>query len=237
MANNYFEFKQFTIYQDKAAMKVGTDGVLLGAWARVDKASRILDIGTGTGLIAIMCAQRNSEAIIEALEIDNLASEQAQENIDICPWTSRLSIINKSLQDYNPSEKYDSIISNPPFFVNSTKAACNKKSTARHTDSLPFEDIIAFAIKHLNTDGILSIVLPIVEGEEFISIAHSIGMFINRKTLVIPKPGSIPKRILMELSTCESDVELSELISETEQRHFYTDDYKALTGDFYARMK
>ena len=237
MANNYFEFKQFTIYQDKAAMKVGTDGVLLGAWASVDGASKILDIGTGTGLIAIMCAQRNIEARIDALEIDDLASEQAQENIDICPWTSRISILNKALQDYKPSKKYDSIISNPPFFVNSTKATCNKKSTARHTDTLSFEEIITFTIEHLNINGKLSIVLPIIEGEEFISIAHSMGMFLNRKTLVIPKLGANPKRILMELSLYESNLEVSELISETEQRHFYTDEYKALTGDFYARMK
>lgn len=237
MANNYFEFKQFTIYQDKAAMKVGTDGVLLGAWASVDKASNILDIGTGTGLIAIMCAQRNNNAQIEALEIDDLACEQAQENINDCPWTSRISVLNKALQDYQPEKKYDSIISNPPFFVNSTKASCNKKSTARHTDTLSFQDIVSFAIEHLNKSGKLSVVLPIVEGEEFISIAHSMGMYLNRKTIVIPKPGAKAKRILMELSLFETDIIISELTSETEHRHFYTDDYKALTGDFYARIK
>lgn len=218
-------------------MKVGTDAVLLGAWTNVHEACRILDIGTGTGLIAIMCAQRNAKAFIEALEIDNMASEQASENIDACPWTSRLSIVNKALQDYTPSENYDLIVSNPPFFVNSTKASCEKKSAARHTDTLPFEDIISFSLKHLNSEGRLSIVLPVVEGEDFINKAISMGLFLKRKCLVIPKPGAQAKRILMEFSLYESIVENTELTTETEERHYYSEAYKALTGDFYARLK
>jgi tRNA1Val (adenine37-N6)-methyltransferase len=237
MANTYFEFKEFTIYQDKAAMKVGTDGVLLGAWAHVSGASRILDIGTGTGLIAIMCAQKNTDASIEALEIDDMACEQARENIASCPWSSRLRVINKALQDFTPEHKYDSIISNPPFFVNSTKTACNKKTQARHNDTLPFEKIIAFAIENLNDEASLSLILPVVEGDDFISKALAMGMFLKRKCMVIPKPGAKPKRILMELSLVESQCEHTELTSETEERHYYTEAYKALTGDFYARMK
>lgn len=237
MANNYFEFKEFKIYQDKAAMKVGTDGVLIGAWAHIDKASRILDIGTGTGLIAIMSAQRNSSSTIDALEIDSLASEQAQENINNCLWSSRINLFNISLQEYVPKEKYDAIISNPPFFINSTKTICNKKTTARHTDSLPFEEIIKFTLSYLNTNGKLSIILPVLEGEEFISLALQQKLYCTKKTIVIPKPGAQAKRLLMEFSLSFSNMDISEFTTETEERHFYTEEYKELTGAFYARLK
>jgi len=237
MANNYFEFKQFKIYQDKAAMKVGTDGVLLGAWASVSDASRILDIGAGTGLIAIMCAQRNSTAHIDAIEIDELACEQAQENIDACPWTSRIKLFNNPLQKFSTKEKYDSIISNPPFFINSTKANCSKKSTARHTDTLPFEEIISFSIENLSDKGTLSIILPIVEGEIFISKAVNMGLFCARKTFVIPKPEAEPNRLLIEFTLLENDTVISSLTTETLQRHYYTEEYKNLTGEFYARLR
>jgi len=237
MANNYFEFKQFKIYQDKAAMKVGTDGVLLGAWASINEASNILDIGAGTGLIAIMCAQRNENAHIDAIEIDELASEQAKENINACPWTTRISITNKALQNFIPVSKYDAIITNPPFFVNSTKTSCDKKTTARHTDTLPFEEIINFSLKHLTPKGKLSVVLPVTESETFINIALEQKLYCTRKTIVIPKPGAQAKRLLMEFSPLYSKMITKTFTTETEQRHFYTEEYKELTGEFYARLK
>ena len=121
MANDYFQFKQFTIRQEKCAMKVGTDGVLLGAWADVTQARRLLDIGTGTGLIAIMAAQRNPELIIDAIEIDPAAFEQARENANNTPWRERIHIFQGKVQTFAPAYKYDTIVCNPPFFINSTK--------------------------------------------------------------------------------------------------------------------
>ncbi len=150
-------------------MKVGTDGVLLGAWADCDNAKRILDIGTGTGLIALMMAQR-SQAQIDAIEIDEHASEQAIENVNRSPWASRVNVINKSLQDYSKVENkaYDLIVSNPPYFQNSMFAPDKKRTDARHNSNLELEDLLKGAKKLLSNDGKLSIILPYLEGNMFI---------------------------------------------------------------------
>lgn len=233
MANNYFEFKQFTIYQDGSAMKVGTDGVLLGAWADTTGKRNILDIGTGTGLIAIMAAQRNEDAMIDAIEIDPEAGKQAKENTDRTEWANRINVIISSLQDFTPEKKYDLIVSNPPFFNNSTKAAGKQRTDARHTYSLPHNELVLFAKKHLSENGVLSVVLPVKEGEDLIKFAENGNMFCSRKTFVIPKLGSQPKRLLLEFSAnmCETNIEY--FTSETETRHIYTKEYKKLTKDFY----
>jgi len=233
MANNYFEFKQFTIYQDGSAMKVGTDGVLLGAWADINNKKNILDIGTGTGLIAIMAAQRNSNALIDAIEIDSEASKQALENVKRTKWCDRINVINISLQDFITDMKYDLIVSNPPFFNNSTKAAEKQRTDARHTYSLPHHEIILFAKNHLSDNGILSLILPIKEGEELITFGVNNQLYCSRKTFVIPKPGSQPKRLLLEFSVHNCDTQIDYFTSETEKRHIYTDEYKKLTKDFY----
>lgn len=237
MANSYFEFKQFTINQGNTAMKVGTDGVLLGAWAKIKNASTILDIGTGTGLIAIMSAQRNSSALIDAVEIDDSSSRQAIENVNNCPWSSRISVYNKALQDFYPMLKYDSIISNPPFFINSTKASCSKKSTARHTDTLSFDDIIFFAVKNLSEKGVLNIILPVVEGELFIKKAAVKGLFCSKKTFIFPNSETKAHRLLLEFSLIENVTDISHFTIETLQRHYYTEEYKNLTGEFYTRLR
>lgn len=233
MANNYFEFKQFTIYQDGSAMKVGTDGVLLGAWANTDGKKNILDIGTGTGLIAIMAAQRNSEAMIDAIEIDPESGKQAEENVERTEWSNRINIIVSSLQDFVPEKKYDLIVSNPPFFNNSTKAAGKQRTDARHTYSLPHTDLIIFAKEYLSEEGILSVVLPVIEGEVLIDFAIKNGIFCSRKTFVVPKPGSQPKRLLIEFSRQKCETKEEYFTSETETRHVYTEEYKELTKEFY----
>jgi tRNA1Val (adenine37-N6)-methyltransferase len=233
MANNYFEFKQFTIYQDGSAMKVGTDGVLLGAWANTNNKKHILDIGTGTGLIAIMAAQRNNIAVIDAIEIDTEASKQALENVKRTKWSDRINIVNSSLQDYITDKKYDLIISNPPFFNNSTKAAGKQRTDARHTYSLPHNDIVLFAKKHLADNGVLSLILPVNEGEDFIKFGKENLLYCSKKTFVIPKPDSQPKRLLLEFSLQNCDTQIDCFTSETEKRHIYTEEYKKLTKDFY----
>jgi len=239
MANNYFEFKQFRIDQDRSAMKVGTDGVLLGAWADVSQAKRILDVGTGTGLIAIMMAQRtNSEVEIDAVEIESLTYQQAVDNFKNCSWSYKIRAFHLSFQDFCESEnvKYDAIVSNPPYFLNGLKAKGKSRTQARHADYLPFEDLLKGARKLLTQHGILSVILPVEEGEYFEQLAKLTGFFLKKKLAVLPNPGKPAKRYLFEFSMqkCESDY--SELIVENGQRHVYSPEYMILTKEFYLKF-
>ncbi|MFC2104930.1 tRNA1(Val) (adenine(37)-N6)-methyltransferase [Bacteroidota bacterium] len=234
MPNDYFKFKQFTIYQDKCAMKVGTDGVLLGAWTSYEKTNEILDIGTGTGLIALMLAQR-SNANIDALEIDHSACEQAKENVINSPWQGRIKIINNSIQDYTKSstKKYDLIVSNPPYFQNSLFAPDEKRTDARHNSNLEFEDIIIGAINLLKDKGRLTLILPYLEGNMFILKAVDYGLYCVRQTKVLPKPNREPKRLLLEFMKIKKPLVEQEIIIELNKRHEYSEAYKNLTKDFY----
>lgn len=234
MPNPYFQFKQFTIYQDRCAMKVGTDGVLLGAWAPCAQAQRILDVGAGTGLVSLMMAQRSS-AQIDAVELDAATAEQAKENVSSSPFKERIRVYASSFQDYVSScqVRYDLIVSNPPFFHNSLKPPKDARSAARHTDSLPFEDLILGAMSLLTDGGQLVLILPITEGELFISRAQTLGLYCIHKTEVYPKPKIPAKRLLLILSKQASACVNSELTIETEHRHQYSDEFKALTTDFY----
>ncbi len=234
MPNNYFRFKKFTVYQDKCAMKVGTDGVLLGAWANCDKSKNILDIGTGTGLISLMMAQR-SKAQIDAIEIDIKACEQAQENVKKSPWKSRINIIHKSLQDFTQDEnkKYDLIVSNPPYFQNSLIAPDENRTNARHNSSLEYKDIINAANKFLTDQGSLGIILPYLEGNMFILKAVENNLFCVRQTKVLPNPGKHAKRLLLEFKKIKMPLVEQEIIIELNKRHEYSEAYKNLTKDFY----
>jgi len=234
MPNNYFKFKKFTINQDKCAMKVGTDGVLLGAWVNCENANSVFDIGTGTGLIALMIAQR-SKARIDAIEIDKVASEQAQENVMNSPWAEKINIEHKSLQDFliHCDIKYDLIISNPPYFQNSLYAPDEKRTNARHNSNLEFEDIICGALKLLNDDGVLSVILPYLEGAMFILKAVESGLYCVRQTNVLSNPGKEPKRLLLEFMKIKKPLVEQEIIIELNKRHVYSDAYKNLTKDFY----
>ena len=237
MANNYFKFKQFTVFQDRCAMKVGTDGVLLGAWADCENAKTILDIGTGTGLIALMLAQR-SPAHIDAIEIDQSASEQASENVTKSPWESRISVINKSLQQFTEQidKKYDLIVSNPPFFQNSLYAPDQNRTNARHNASLEYEDILDASLKLLSNNGTLSLILPYLEGTMFIVKAAGKGLYCVRQTNVLPNPGKTPKRLLLEFAKSKKPLVEQEIIIELNKRHEYSDAYKNLTRDFYLKF-
>jgi len=232
---NSFQFKQFSITQQHTAMKVGTDGVLLGAWSDALEGN-VLDIGTGTGLIALMLAQRSKTALIDAIELDKVASEQAQENFKSSKWNNRLTVIHSTIQSYQPNKKYDLIISNPPYFINSTKAPNNIRNAARHTDQLSFNDLI-YSVKRLLADtGVFSLVLPVEEATLFINSAEKENLFLNRKCLVKPNPTKPVKRILMEFSFIKKDIVLEELTIETKKRHEYTEEYISLTKDFYLKF-
>lgn len=238
MANDWFEFKQFKVFQGKAAMKVGTDGVLLGAWTEIDEHSDILDIGTGTGLIALMCAQRSIDSTIDAVELDLAASEQAQENFTLSPWFKRLNVINVSIQDYTQQtiKQYDLIVSNPPFFAPSYKAKSSQRQMARDNESLSFENLLACVKKLLKEDGSFSVILPFDVSSDFVNQAEAFKLYLNRESQVLPTNKSNPKRVLMDFSFSSKTIVKDQLVIEPSQRHEYSEAYIDLCKDFYLKF-
>jgi tRNA1Val (adenine37-N6)-methyltransferase len=236
---SYFKFKQFTVYHDKCAMKVGSDGVLLGAWANVNGAKKILDAGCGSGLIALMLAQRSPVAAIHAIDIDADAVLQASGNITISPWKERISAERISLQDFSASstEKFHLIVSNPPFFNRSLHAPNPSRTQARHTDALPHRDLIAHSKRLLHPEGRIALILPVNEGEQCIAIAKENALFCSRKVSVFPKPLSAPKRLLLEFALTNGvQTSHEELTIESEQRHVYSKEFAGMVKDFYLKL-
>ncbi|MBO6880940.1 methyltransferase [Winogradskyella sp.] len=236
--NKPFQFKQFTVNQDQCAMKIGTDGVLLGAWTSVDhNPFNVLDIGAGTGILSLMIAQRSNAEQIEAIEIDDDAFEQCAENFENSPWNDRLFCFHASLLEYIEAvdEKFNLIICNPPFYSEDYKTEDKARNLARFSDAMPMEHIIFAVINFLSENGIFSIVIPHKMENTFIEEASLIGLFPNRILRVKGNPNSEIKRSLIEFSYSETATKISELIIETE-RHQYTDDYINLTKDFYLKM-
>ncbi len=234
MSNNWFRFRKFLIRQDKTAMKVGTDGVLLGAWAGVEDCRSILDIGTGTGLVALMLAQR-SGASIDAIEIDPAAALQAEENVSGSPWPGRVKVIPSSLQDFmlKAATKYDLVVCNPPFFKNSLKAGNLSRTIARHTDELDYHDLLTASRFLLNENGHLCLILPFDQEEEFIMLAKRNNLHPSKITYVKPDPGKNAKRVLLDFSSAETEVMINEICIETGRRHEYSSEYVELTKEFY----
>ena len=235
MPNPYFAFKQFTVRHDRCAMKVGTDGVLLGAWTDLSHSRRILDIGTGTGLIALMLAQRCMDARITAIDLDSAAVEQAQENIQASPWKDRIEALQQDICTYPPNGTFDTIVSNPPYFIDSLKCPDGQRSTARHTDTLDADRLIGKVSELLTSDGRFSIILPAEQTEDLIRVAGEKGLHPSRQTWVITRPGLSPKRILMEFRKTPITLQPDELVIELE-RHVYSEEYIALTQEFYLKM-
>ncbi|MGE0077491.1 MAG: tRNA1(Val) (adenine(37)-N6)-methyltransferase [Bacteroidales bacterium] len=234
MANSYFKFKQFTIHQTHAAMKVGTDGVLLGAWAEITNVNQILDIGTGTGVIALMLAQRNTTALIDAVEIDSPSAKQAELNAEKSPWEKRISVINKSFQNFveENGNKYDLIVSNPPYFDQSLKSPFEHRTLTRHNDTLPYDELLSGISKLLTAGGKFCGVFPYTEGNVFIAKASVYGLFCNKKLNIQSKPNRNTLRILIQLEFEKKPIEESTLCIHDLEGN-YTDDYKQLTVDFY----
>ena len=231
MSNPYFRFKQFTVYHDLCAMKVGTDGVLLGAWADCKQAKTILDIGTGSGLIALMLAQR-SEARIYAVDIDENACKQAKINFAASPFSNRLTIEKATFQQWNTPLKFDLLVSNPPYFSDSLKSPDNERNFARHNDSLFFADLIEKSFSLMNPGGKLDVIIPFAGFEAFQSLALENQLFLCRKTLVSSLPHKSPKRVLLEYSNEESSYREDLLLIEKSPKVF-SDEYIAFTEDFY----
>ncbi len=234
MPNPYFHFKQFTVYHDRCAMKVGTDGVLLGAWANVEDASEMLDVGTGTGLIAMMLAQR-SMAKIDAVEIDESAYSQACENIQRCPWSERIHLVRSSFQEYSRTceKTYDLIVSNPPYYKNQSRPSEKSRSIARHDDSLSLADLVFHAEMILKTEGIISVVIPAESTDNYKDFLHQRDLFVHRILKVMPSPGKPVKRMLIEAGRKKLPVSEKSLAIKLDKRHHYTAEYIDLTRDFY----
>jgi tRNA1Val (adenine37-N6)-methyltransferase len=235
MSNPAFAFKKFTVRQDRCAMKVGTDAVLLGAWAEVKNAQRILDIGTGTGVIALMMAQR-SNAFVDAIDIDANSCTQAVDNIGQSIWSDRIKVQQTSLQQFASISqlRYDLIVSNPPYFIDSSKALGVERTTARHADQLPYCEMMAGVLKLLHKDGRLCVILPVKEAEVFRELAGKGKLKLSKLTRVRTHADkSQEKRWLMQYEYNPTSFSEDFLIIEKDARHTYSEEYRLLTKDFY----
>lgn len=234
-----FQFKQFSVEQDRCAMKVGTDGVLLGAWSPIpEDIFSVLDVGAGTGIIALILAQRTTAEQIDALEIDEEAYEQAVENFENSPWGDRLFCFHAGLDEFieEPEEEYDLIISNPPFYTEDYKTDNEQRDLARFADAMPFEDLVEAADLLLSENGIFSVIIPYKEEEKFIALAKDFDLFPIKITRVKGTPKTEIKRSLLAFSrNVLENFPVDELVIET-SRHIYTEEYIALTKDFYLKM-
>nr|BFF38729.1 methyltransferase [Tenacibaculum mesophilum] len=236
-----FQFKEFTVHQDKTAMKIGTDAVLLGAWCNLGEfPDTILDVGSGTGIISLMLAQRSDAMTIDAVEIDTNAYEQTVENFEQSDWGDRLFCYNASFVEFaeemsEDEEEYDIIVSNPPFYTDNYETEDVSRNKARFTSSLSFEELLKGVSEILSEYGKFSTIIPFKEEENFIELAKNHNLYLNRVCRVKGTPTTEIKRSLLELSFVEITIQEEELIIET-KRHQYTDAYINLTKDFYLKM-
>ena len=216
-------------------MKVGTDGVLLGAWAPVDGVRSVLDVGAGTGLISLMVVQRNPEANVVAVEIDQAAAAQAWENVQRSPWSDRVEVVCQDFSTFTSSVPFDLIVSNPPYFVDALKCPDRQRSTARHADSLNYDLLFRRSKQLLVDDGILSLVLPAELESQVIDTAWTHGFWLQHLTHVYSKPGKAFRRSLLSFVKSYSQISRNDLYIASETNE-YTAEYKALTGDFYLKL-
>ena len=234
MANNYFQFKQFLVNQDQCAMKVGTDSVLLGCLVTINDAVNCLDIGTGTGILSLMLAQRNNELQIDAIEIDEQAFMQAKNNFSSSKFSNQIQAHCCALQNFAPNNKYDLIISNPPYFIgkNNFNIANIQRAKARHDNDLSFEELIHSVIKLLSETGKFTLILPIAEAITFKELAIQKGLFLNKEIFIKPKPSKEPNRMIMEFSLLQEDKITAEFIVYNDDNS-QTEAYKNITSEFY----
>ena len=236
MANEYFQFKQFTVRQQHCAMKVGTDGTLLGAWAQTSVgSSRVLDVGTGTGLIALMMAQRYPEALVVAIDVDEKAVSQAKENVLTSPFAHRIHVLKADVQAFEDSEKFDSIVCNPPFFEGSLVCPNPQRTEARHTVSLGYCQLMESAFRLLKDDGRFSVIIPADCRSRLESEAHLRGFFISRLCSIQTTPKKAPKRYMIEfMKHPVNKIDITNGILELSPQ-IRSDWYRGLTQEFYIK--
>ncbi len=232
-----FQFKQFSIEQDKCAMKIGTDGVLLGSWTSIEhNPHSVLDIGAGTGVLALMLAQRSFAQQIDALEIDANAYEQCVNNFENSPWRDRLFCYHAAFDEFvtemQDEESYDLILSNPPFYTSSFKTLNSTRDLARFEDALPFKELLTGVTKLLADNGIFSVIIPFSAETNFITLARKANLYPQKITRVKGNINSETKRTLIAFTKTNKQHIINELCIEIE-RNVYTEDYIALTKDFY----
>ena len=233
MRNTHFQFKQFALLQDKAAMKLGTDSVLLGCFTEVGKAECILDIGTGTGILALVMAQK-SNAQIDAVEIDQEAFKQAEQNAKESPWHDRIRIHHSAIQNFSSTNKYDLIISNPPYYRNSKNMGIEdeKRALARHDKDLPFEDLCKQAYRLMKDDALFWLILPHQEGLEFIQIAKQHNLQLHHLINIKPKPDKEINRLILAFGI-SNKIYIESTFTIYQSDGIATDEYIELTKDFY----
>ncbi|MBT8194883.1 MAG: methyltransferase [Bacteroidia bacterium] len=236
MPGEAFQFKHFSVRDDMCAMKVGTDGVLLGAWTETNNVKHILDVGTGSGLIALMLAQK-CDASIDAIDVDNDAVLQAKENLAQSNWNDRIQIYKQALQNFDSEgKKYDLIVSNPPFYSDSSSPQNHARTLARHSDqSLSHEDLLKNVKRLLSSSGKFCVILPSKEGVAILKLAPLYELYCNRITKVKTKQNKKPKRVLLEFGHLMTETKTDELVVLREDEK-YSDDYIALTKDYYMQL-
>lgn len=231
--NSYFQFKQFVVNQEDCAMKVGTDGVLLGAWFDFKENGSVLDIGTGTGLIALMAAQRGADSVV-AVEIDEKAARQAAENVTSSKWKDIVTVVHSDIACFSDDKRFDAVVCNPPFFRDSLRSPDSVRSQARHNDTLSYEKLAEMVSCMLSDSGLFSLVLPYDMADTFISVAAKNGLYLCKRTNVVTRKGNLPKRVLLSLckqvKVCVTDelVMFDELNNETSE-------YISIVRDFYLK--
>ena len=236
-----FRFKEFTIHQDKSAMKIGTDAVLLGAWCSINHyPDTVLDVGSGTGIIGLMLAQRTNAMTVDAVEIDEAAYEQTVENFEQSDWGDRLFCYNASFQEFaqelsEEEDVYELIVANPPFYTDTYETENNSRNKARFTSSLSFQDLLIGVKSILAENGLFSVIIPCKEEANFVALAEEIGLFLTRVCRVKGNEKSEIVRSLLEFSFITKDIQEEQLVIEKE-RHQYFDAYIDLTKDFYLKM-
>ena len=233
-----FRFKQFSVAQEYCAMKIGTDAVLLGAWARLDsQPNSILDIGAGTGVLALMLAQRSGAELIDAIEIDDAAYEQCVGNFEASDWGDRLFCYHASLDEFTEEieDQYDLIISNPPFYTDTFKTENEERNKARFEDAMPFTELLKSVSKLLSPTGQFNLVIPFSEENSFIELAAKEGLYPSHILQVRGQESSPVKRSLICFTFEKQTIKTQELIIEI-ARHQYTKEYTNLTKDFYLKL-